>query len=64
MNKVKIIMSYEGNEIEREFDFSKIENIDFNEKVDDMYETLLNTEPEPMTNDDYQDNNPREFLNK
>lgn len=57
MNKVKIVMSYEGNEIEREFDFSKIENIDFNEKVDDMYETLLNIEPKPMDNNDYLDQN-------
>jgi len=64
INKVTITMNYEGNEITRNYDFSKIENIDWNEKVDDMYETLLDIEPEPMTADDYKDNNPREFLNK
>lgn len=51
INKVTITMSYEGNEITRNYDFSKVENIDWNEKVDDIYETLLKTETESDNED-------------
>ncbi len=48
-NKVTLTMVYEGQEITRVYDFSKIENIDWNEKVDDMYETLLDGAEQELT---------------
>lgn len=63
---IKLTVEINGQEITRNYKFKlgEFEDKDWNNEMDSIFGTYLENDQEPMSNDDYQDNNPREFLNK